>query len=51
MAKIRGRYRRQILLKASSRRELNRLLTRCGMEFRPPPVVRMNMDMDPVDML
>ena len=51
MAKIRGRYRRQILLKATTRRELNRLLTRCGMEFRPPPVVRMNMDMDPVDMM
>ncbi len=51
LAKVRGRYRRQILLKSPTRRELNRLLTLFRGEFRPPPTVRLNLDVDPVDML
>jgi primosomal protein N' (replication factor Y) len=51
MAKVRGRFRWQILLKSPTRRELNRILARCKADFRPPPVVRMNIDVDPVDML
>ncbi|HKZ16092.1 MAG TPA: hypothetical protein VJ161_01320, partial [Geobacteraceae bacterium] len=51
LAKVRGRYRRQILLKSPTRRELNRFLSSFRMEFRPPAVVRMTIDVDPVDML
>jgi primosomal protein N' (replication factor Y) len=51
MAKVRGRFRWQILLKSPTRRELNRILARCKADFRPPPVVRMNIDIDPVDMM
>ena len=51
LAKVRGRYRRQILLKSPTRRELNRFLSSFRMEFKPPAVVRMNIDVDPVDML
>jgi primosomal protein N' (replication factor Y) len=51
MAKIRGRYRRQIMLKSPSRRELNRFLSVFRSEFKPKRDVRINVDMDPVDML
>jgi len=51
MAKIRGRFRWHILLKAPTRRELNRILARCRAEFKPPAVVRMSIDIDPVDMM
>ena len=51
MAKIRGRFRWHILLKAPTRRELNTILVRCRTDFRPPPVVRMSIDVDPVEMM
>jgi primosomal protein N' (replication factor Y) len=51
LAKVRGRYRRQILLKSPTRRELNRFLSSFRTEYKPPAVVRMNIDVDPVDML
>jgi primosomal protein N' (replication factor Y) len=51
MAKIRGRFRWHILLKAPTRRELNRILARCRVEYKPPTVVRMSIDIDPVDMM
>jgi primosomal protein N' (replication factor Y) len=51
LAKVRGRYRRHILLKTTSRRELNRILTVFRQEYKPPQTVRINVDIDPVDML
>ncbi len=51
LAKVRGRYRRQILLKSPTRRELNRFLSAFKTEFKSSPVVRINVDIDPVDML
>ncbi len=51
LAKIRGRYRWQILLKATRRSELHRLLAGFGGKLKLPPVVRMGIDIDPVDML
>jgi primosomal protein N' (replication factor Y) len=51
LAKVRGRYRRQILLKSSARRELNSVLAAFRNEFKLPPTVRMNLDVDPVDMM
>jgi primosomal protein N' (replication factor Y) len=51
LAKIRGRFRWQLLLKSSGRTELHRLLAEFRGRFRPPAVVRFNIDVDPVDML
>ena len=51
LAKIRGRYRLQILLKSVGRPELHRLLARFRAAVRLPAVVRMAIDVDPVDML
>lgn len=51
LAKIRGRFRWQILLKSLSRQELHRLLRRFKEEFSPPSTVRVQVDVDPVDML
>ncbi len=51
LAMVRGRHRRQILLKSMSRRDLNRILTLFRAEYIPLRTVRINIDMDPVDML
>jgi primosomal protein N' (replication factor Y) len=51
LARVRGRYRRQILLKSPSRWELNRILSLFRLEYKPLRTVRINVDMDPVDML
>ena len=51
LGKIRGRYRWQILLKAVSRKDLHRLTARFRERFRPAAIVRVAIDIDPVDML
>lgn len=51
LGKIRGRYRWQILLKSTGRAELHRLLARFKAGVKLPAVVRMAVDVDPVDML
>ncbi len=51
LAKVRGRHRWQLLLKAANRADLHRLLARFRAEVRPPATVRLAIDVDPVDML
>ncbi|WP_243371138.1 primosomal protein N' [Geotalea sp. SG265] len=51
LAMIRGRYRRQILLKSGQRPELHRLVARFRKQLKLPAVVRMAIDIDPLDML
>ena len=51
LGKIRGRYRRQILLKSVGRTDLHRLLAAFRGKHRLPAVVRLAIDVDPVDML
>ncbi len=51
LAKVRGRFRWQILLKARNRSELKRLLTTFQKEWNPPKVLRTMIDVDPVDTL
>lgn len=51
LAKIRGRFRRQILLKSSSRSELKRLLSLFRDQWKPSRNIRTAMDIDPVDTL
>jgi primosomal protein N' (replication factor Y) len=51
LAKIRGRYRWHLLLKATVRNDLHRLLARFRAEAHPPATVRLAIDIDPVDML
>jgi primosomal protein N' (replication factor Y) len=51
LGKIRGRYRWQILLKSVVRADLHRLLARFRAGLKLSAVVRMAIDVDPVDML
>jgi primosomal protein N' (replication factor Y) len=51
LGKIRGRYRRQILLKSAGRAELHRILAKFRERVALPSVVRLAIDVDPVDML
>jgi len=51
LAKLRGRFRWQILLKSGSRAELKRLLLAFRDQWSPPRVVRTAIDIDPVDTL
>ncbi|WP_318258416.1 hypothetical protein [Geobacter anodireducens] len=51
LAKLRGRFRRQILLKAADRTTLHRLVRRVRESFQPPAGVRLQVDMDPVDLM
>jgi len=51
LGKIRGRYRWQILLKSVVRADLHRLLARFRAGLKLAAVVRMAIDVDPVDML
>jgi primosomal protein N' (replication factor Y) len=51
LGKIRGRFRRQILLKSVGRTDLHRLLAAFRGGFKLPSVVRLAIDIDPVDML
>ncbi len=51
LAKVRGRFRWQILLKSASRPELKRLLSLFRDQWKPPSNLRTNIDVDPVDTL
>ncbi|MRR34576.1 primosomal protein N' [bacterium] len=51
MAKVRGRFRWQILVKSGSRTEMKRLLVLFRNQWRPPRVIRTTIDIDPVDTL
>ena len=51
LSKVRGRYRWQILLKSSVRKDLHRLLATFKDKLKLPAVVRLSIDVDPVDML
>ncbi|HEY6873346.1 MAG TPA: primosomal protein N' [Geobacteraceae bacterium] len=51
LGKIRGRFRRQILLKSAGRTDLHRLLAAFRGSVKLPTTVRMAIDVDPVDML
>ncbi len=51
LGKVRGRYRWQLILKAVSRPDLHRLLGRFRRESKPAANVRLQIDVDPVDML
>jgi len=51
MAKIRGRFRWQILLKSGNRTEMKRLLVLFRDQWRPPRIIRTTIDIDPVDTL
>ncbi|WP_279384440.1 hypothetical protein [Geotalea toluenoxydans] len=51
LAMIRGRYRRQILLKSGQRPELHRMIARFRGQVKLPSVVRITIDIDPLDML
>jgi primosomal protein N' (replication factor Y) len=51
LAKVRGRFRWQIMLKARNRIELKRLLLYFQREWNPPRVLRTTLDVDPVDTL
>lgn len=51
LAKIRGRFRWQLLLKCSNRTDLRKILLRFQAEWRPPRTIRSSIDVDPVDTL
>lgn len=48
---LRGRHRRQILLKAPHRNDLHRLIKETRQTLNLPATVRLTVDIDPVDML
>jgi primosomal protein N' (replication factor Y) len=49
--KVRGRYRWQVLLKSARRPDLHKLLNTFREQVKLPAVVRLAIDIDPVDML
>jgi len=51
LAKVRGRFRWQILLKAHNRSELKRLLLTFQKDWNPSRLLRTTIDIDPVDTL
>jgi primosomal protein N' (replication factor Y) len=51
LAKVRGRFRWQILLKSTGRNDLHRLLAAFRGRVKLPATVRLAWDIDPVDML
>jgi primosomal protein N' (replication factor Y) (superfamily II helicase) len=51
LGKVRGRYRRQILLKSAVRADLHRLLAAVRRKLSLPSNVRLTIDVDPVEML
>jgi len=51
LAKVRGRYRRQILLKSPNRADMKKALTGFRTLWNPSRIIRTNVDIDPVDTL
>jgi primosomal protein N' (replication factor Y) (superfamily II helicase) len=51
LAKVRGRFRWQLLVKASQRTELKQLLLHFQSRWQPPATIRTRIDIDPVDTL
>ncbi|RNC68106.1 MAG: primosomal protein N', partial [Desulfuromonadales bacterium] len=51
LVKLRGRFRWQLLLKALHRTPLHRLLARLRGAYTPPSGVRLQIDVDPVDLM
>ncbi|AJE04532.1 replication restart helicase PriA [Geobacter pickeringii] len=51
LAKLRGRFRWQILLKAPNRSALHRLLLRNQRTYAPSSGIRLHVDVDPVDLM
>jgi primosomal protein N' (replication factor Y) len=51
LAKVRGRYRWQVLLKSPNRKDLHHLLAAFKGKVKLPAVVRLAIDVDPIDML
>jgi primosomal protein N' (replication factor Y) len=49
--RLRGRYRRQILLKASARADLHRMILFWRQQSRPTSTVRITTDIDPLDLM
>lgn len=51
LTKLRGRFRWQILLKAIERPALHRLLAALRSSYAPPSGIRLQVDVDPVDLM
>jgi primosomal protein N' (replication factor Y) len=51
LAKVRGRFRWQILLKSANRTDMKRVLVTFRSQWNPSRIIRTNVDIDPVDTL
>jgi primosomal protein N' (replication factor Y) len=51
LAKVRGRFRWQILLKSANRTEMKKVLATFRTQWSPSRIIRTNVDIDPVDTL
>lgn len=51
MAKVRGRFRWQILLKSANRMDMKKVLVTFRSQWNPSRIIRTNVDIDPVDTL
>jgi primosomal protein N' (replication factor Y) len=49
--RLRGRFRRQILLKSPTRNDLRRLIVAWQHNRKPASAIRENIDIDPIDMM
>jgi primosomal protein N' (replication factor Y) len=51
LAKVRGRFRWQILLKSANRTDMKKVLVTFRSQWNPSRIIRTNVDIDPVDTL
>jgi primosomal protein N' (replication factor Y) len=51
LAKVRGRFRWQILLKSANRMDMKKVLATFRSQWNPSRIIRTNVDIDPVDTL
>jgi primosomal protein N' (replication factor Y) len=51
LAKVRGRFRWQILLKSGNRTDMKKMLVTFRSQWNPSRIIRTNVDIDPVDTL
>ena len=51
LAKVRGRFRWQILLKSANRTDMKKVLVAFRSQWNPSRIIRTNVDIDPVDTL